>query len=57
MLKLLPIFRKYVNLYGYVRTLRSVEEKWNNEPDWMIDSRIKLENLLDRRKATFTMPI
>jgi Ser/Thr protein kinase RdoA (MazF antagonist) len=57
MLKLLPIFRRYVNLYGYVRILRSVEEKWDNEPDWMIDLRIKLENLLNKRKDTFTMPI
>lgn len=57
MLKLLPIFRRYVNLYGYVRILRSVEEKWDNEPDWMINLRIKLKNLLDSRKDTFTMPI
>ncbi|WP_346935921.1 phosphotransferase [Clostridium sp.] len=57
MLKLLPIFRRYVDLYGYVRILRSVEEKWNNEPDWMINLRIKLEDLLNKRKNTFTMPI
>lgn len=57
MLKLLPIFRRYVNLYGYVRILISMEEKWDNEPDWMIDLRIKLKDLLDRRKDTFTMPI
>ncbi|WP_029451670.1 hypothetical protein [Clostridium algidicarnis] len=36
MLKLLPLFRRYANLYGYVRILHSVEEKWNNEPGWMI---------------------
>ncbi|PPK45562.1 phosphotransferase family enzyme [Clostridium algidicarnis DSM 15099] len=41
MLKFLPIFRRYDNLYGYVRILHSVEEKWNNEPDWMINLRIK----------------
>lgn len=57
MLKLLPIFRRYANLYGYVRILRSMEEKWDNEPDWMINLRIKLKNLLDRRKDTFTIPI
>ena len=57
MLKLLPIFKRYINLYGYVRILRSIEEKWNNEPDWMINLRIKLENLLNKRKDTFTMPI
>lgn len=57
MLKLLPIFRRYANLYGYVRILHSVEEKWNNEPDWMINLRIKLENLLNKGKDTFTIPI
>lgn len=57
MLKLFPVFRRYINLYGYVRILRSVEEKWNNEPDWMINLRIKLDNLLNKRKESFTMPI
>lgn len=57
MLKLLPVFRRYVNLYGYVRILRSVEERWNNEPDWMINLRIKLNNSMNRRKTSFTMPI
>lgn len=57
MLKLLPIFRRYVNLYGYVRILRSMEEKWDNEPDWMINLRIKLKDLLDSRKDNFAMPI
>ena len=57
MLKLLPLFRRYANLYGYVRILHSVEEKWNNEPGWMINLRIKLENLLNKGKDTFTIPI
>jgi Putative homoserine kinase type II (protein kinase fold) len=57
MLKLLPIFRRYANLYGYVRILHSTKEKWDNEPDWMINLRIKLKNSLDKRKATFMMPI
>lgn len=57
MLKLFPVFRRYINLYGYVRVLRSIEGKWNNEPDWMINLRIKLENSLNKRKESFTMPI
>ncbi|MBK1812217.1 phosphotransferase [Clostridium sp. YIM B02505] len=57
MLKLLPIFRRYVNLYGYVRILRSIEESLDNEPDWLINLRAKLENSLNNRKAVFTMPI
>ncbi|MEG0308971.1 MAG: phosphotransferase [Clostridium sp.] len=57
MLKLLPIFRRYINLYGYVRVLRSIEEKWANEPEWMANLRIKLDNSLTRRKYTFSKPI
>lgn len=57
MLKLLPIFRRYINLYGYVRVLRSIKEKWNNEPEWMVNLRIKLDNSLTRRKYTFSKPI
>ncbi|MEG1254997.1 phosphotransferase [Clostridium sp.] len=54
MLKLLPMFRRYANLYGYVRVLRSIKEKWNNEPEWLVNLRIHLDNLLNRRKSTFT---
>lgn len=57
MLKLLPLFRRYANLYGYVRILHSINEKWNNEPEWMVSLRIRLENLLNKRKATFIKPI
>jgi Ser/Thr protein kinase RdoA (MazF antagonist) len=57
MLTLLPAFRRYANLYGYVRLLRSVEEKWENEPGWMVNLRIRLENLLNNRETTFTKPI
>ena len=57
MLKLLPVFRRYANLYGYIRILRSVEEKWNNEPDWMIDLRITLENSLNNQKKSFGIAI
>lgn len=57
MLKLLPIFRRYANLYGYVRVLRSIEEKWNNEPEWMVNLRTRLESSLNRKKCTFTKSI
>jgi len=57
MIKLLPVFRRYINLYGYIRVLRSIEEKWNNEPDWIADLRTRLENSLNRRKSNFTKPL
>lgn len=57
MLKLLPIFKRYTNLYGYVRILRSAEEKWNNEPDWLVGLRIKFKHLLNIRKENFAKPL
>lgn len=57
MLKMLPVFRRYVNLYSYVRVLRSINEKWNNEPEWMVNLRIRLENVLNRKKCIFTESI
>jgi Ser/Thr protein kinase RdoA (MazF antagonist) len=56
-LKLLPIFRRYADLYGYVRILGSIEEKWRNEPEWMENLRIHLDNLLTKRKSQFTKPL
>lgn len=57
MLELLPNFRRFANLYGYVRVLRSVNEKLDNEPEWMVNLRIKLENSLNARKRTFSESI
>ena len=57
MLTLFPAFKRYADLYGYVRVLRSVEEKWDNEPEWMVDLRLRLENSLNNRKCAFTKPI
>ena len=53
MLGLLPVFKRYANLYGYVRVLRSTYEKVDNEPDWMRDLRSRLNNLLNKRKEHF----
>jgi len=47
------VFRRFANLYGYARILRSAEEQWDNEPDWLINLRRKFSNLLENRRATF----
>jgi Ser/Thr protein kinase RdoA (MazF antagonist) len=57
MLELLPYFRRYADLYSYVRVLRSINEKWNNEPEWLVKLRSRLENVISRRKRTFTESI
>lgn len=40
---LFPACRRFANLYGYVRILRSMEEKWDNEPDWLTNLRERLK--------------
>jgi Ser/Thr protein kinase RdoA (MazF antagonist) len=53
MLSLLPMFRRFANLYGYARVLRSSGEKWNNEPKWLEDLRVKLNNSMKNRSRNF----
>ena len=53
MLSLLPIFKRYVNLYGFARCLRSIHEEWNNEPEWVTGLRAKLKNAMSKRSEEF----
>jgi Ser/Thr protein kinase RdoA (MazF antagonist) len=57
MLELMPVFRRYANLNGYARIVRSTEEKWNHEPDWMIELREKLLQSMKIRSIDFGKPI
>ncbi len=57
MLALLPVFRRFANLYGYARILRSTCEAWENEPEWMRDLRRHLDMLRVKRSAGFGKPI
>lgn len=53
MLSYTPIFRRFANLYGYVRILLSLAEAWDNEPEWLIDLRGKLSNAMNQRSKDF----
>ncbi|MBM7613790.1 phosphotransferase enzyme family protein [Alkaliphilus hydrothermalis] len=53
----LHVFQRFGNLYGYTRVLRSINEKWENEPEWMVNLRGKLEGVLERRSEQFSMPL
>lgn len=53
MLELMPIFRRFANLYGYTRISRSIQETWDNEPEWLIGLRLKLNKALDNRAVNF----
>lgn len=52
-LSLLPIFRRFANLYGYVRILQSSAEVWNNEPEWLVHLRGKLAIAMEQRSKLF----
>lgn len=51
--EILPACRRFANLYGYVRTLRSIAEKWDHEPEWMTDLREELEEGLKEESIDF----
>ncbi len=52
-LKLCPVFRRFADLYGYTRCMRSVQEKWNNEPEWLLGLRSTLAALMNDRSQSF----
>lgn len=53
MLLMQPIFRRFANLYNYARILRSTAEIWDNEPEWLVDLRVKLNNSMKNKSANF----
>lgn len=48
--RLTPIFRQFTLIYSYTRIVRSIEEKWENEPAWMINLRSKFASYLIKTK-------
>lgn len=56
-LSLIPACRRFANLYGYVRVLRSIEEKWENEPEWLVSLREELIKGMKEESSWFGMEI
>lgn len=42
----LPLMRRFINLYSYVRISHCLSDSYDSEPEWMIELRVKLENKL-----------
>jgi Ser/Thr protein kinase RdoA (MazF antagonist) len=53
LLSLEKLFRRFANLYQYTRVARALQERWENEPEWMVNLRIKLELTLERNSTLF----
>ncbi|MNO02366.1 hypothetical protein D3C81_2227480 [compost metagenome] len=45
--------RRFANLYGYVRILRSTAERWEHEPDWLTGLRERLGNMMKGEASRF----
>ncbi len=57
MMSIMPACRRFANLYGYVRILRSAEEKWDQEPEWLVGLRKKLTEAMKKKSLCFGMEI
>ncbi|MDX8365715.1 phosphotransferase enzyme family protein [Cytobacillus sp. IB215665] len=53
MMSIIPACKRFANLYGYVRVLRSVDEQWNHEPQWLIKLRKNLSKSIKINSLNF----
>lgn len=54
--QMLPLMRRFVNLYGYARLIRSVSEKFENEPEWLVKLREKLGKAIANKENNVKFP-
>lgn len=47
-----PLMRRFINFYGYARLIRCAAEKFDNEPDWLIELRIKLDKSISEKETS-----
>lgn len=52
-INMLPIMRRFANLFTYTRIQRAVKEKCKVEPDWMIGLREHLSNIVETIEKTW----
>lgn len=47
-----PLMRRFVNLYGYARLIRAVAEKFDDEPEWLVNLRAKLGGAIAQKESS-----
>ncbi|WP_406686601.1 phosphotransferase enzyme family protein [Rossellomorea vietnamensis] len=57
MMALLPAFKRFADLYGYVRILKSTEDQWNHEPEWLVGLRGRLMEAMKNKSRYFGMDL
>lgn len=48
--KLRPLMRRFIDLYGYARLIRCVAEKFDDEPEWLLELRKKLDRAILKKE-------
>jgi Ser/Thr protein kinase RdoA (MazF antagonist) len=48
-----PLFVRFANLYGYTRDARAMQERWDNEPEWLVALREKFSGAQVRQAQFF----
>lgn len=43
--------RRFITLFGYARLIRSVAEKFEDEPEWLVKLREKLDRAILAKEA------
>ena len=49
---LLPLMRRFINLYAYARLIRCVAEKFAHEPEWLVELRKKLDKAILEKETS-----
>ncbi|UQZ35992.1 hypothetical protein C2I18_22135 [Paenibacillus sp. PK3_47] len=49
--------RRFANLYGYARIIRSTAERWEHEPEWLAGLRVRLEHAMKEKASGFGEPL
>lgn len=47
------VLRRFVNLYGYARLIRSVAERFEDEPEWLENLRVRLDGAIKAKEVSF----
>jgi Ser/Thr protein kinase RdoA (MazF antagonist) len=49
----MPLMRRFINLYSYMRILHCLSDSFTCEPEWMTELRVKLTNMLKSIEETW----
>ncbi len=49
-----PLMSRFINLYGYARLIRCVAQRFDDEPQWMTELRVKLDEFIQNKASRMT---